>query len=206
VAERTNPFHNLLRVPAFYEGVQRWFRVDSIQNTFLATVAAKAGDRILDVGSGLSTVLAQLPEGVAYTGFEPNPAYVAEAKTTYGERGSFNVGYFDAAAASAIQPVDVVLIQAVLHHMSDDEAGALFALLARVVKPGGRVVTLDNVFIPRQNPVARLLISLDRGRNVRSPEGYVALVRPHFGAVEGAVHHTAFPPYTYWIMTAAVPR
>jgi hypothetical protein len=90
--------------------------------------------------------------------------------------------------------------------MNDREADALFSLLGRITKPGGRVVTFDNAYVPYQNPIARLLISLDRGRNVRAPEAYAALARPYFDDVRGTVHHTRVPPYTYWIMTASDPR
>ena len=50
----------------------------------------------------------------------------------------------------------------------------------RQLRPGGVLVTLDAVFHPGQNPVARLLARLDRGGAVRTPEAYRALLEPHF--------------------------
>jgi hypothetical protein len=63
-------------------------------------------------------------------------------------------------------------------------------------------VSLDNVFIEQQHPVARLLISLDRGRHVRTPHGYQALASRSFDHVVGEVVDRPFPPYTYFYMTA----
>ncbi|EUA32283.1 putative methyltransferase type 12 [Mycobacterium intracellulare] len=98
--------------------------------------------------------------------------------------------------------MDIAIVSAVLHHMDDAQANELFGLLRQVLKPGGRVVTLDPVFTERQNPIARLIISLDRGRHVRSPASYEALARAAFTDVRGQVVVQAFPPYTRFFMTA----
>ena len=47
------------------------------------------GSRILDIGCGTAEVLALLPEGVDYTGFDSSPAYIDAARRRYGDRGSF---------------------------------------------------------------------------------------------------------------------
>ena len=200
--ERKHGVYAALRHPTLYETVQRWMGADRMRRDFAQHfVRAQPGDRVLDIGCGPAHLRAHLPD-VEYFGWEPNAAYVATARRTYGDRGTFHVGLFGPAQARLLAPVDIAIVSAVLHHMDDAQASELFVLLRQVLKPGGRVITLDNVFIERQNPIARLLIGLDRGRHVRSPAGYEALARGAFAHVDGTVVAQTFPPYTYFFMTA----
>lgn len=206
MVERGKHLYSLLSYPAVYRTVQRLFRSIEVQRQLLELLDLRPDQRILDIGCGPATFLRRLPAGVTYIGFEPNPAYVARARAEFGTRGEFHVGYFDEAAARTILPVDAVLVKAVLHHMSDSEADALFRLVAKMLRPGGRVVSVDPAYIERQNAVSRFIISRDRGCNVRRPEGYEALARASFLKVAGAVVNRKFPPYDYWVMAACRPR
>lgn len=191
----------LLSRPWIYEAVQAMFAADRGRLAFVTEhVRPTAGDRILDIGCGTAGILRYLP-GVTYIGYEPNPVYVERARAEFGDRGTFHAKLFTASEAASIAPVDIAIVSAVLHHLSDGEAQDLLRLLRGVVKPGGRVVTIDNCYVDGQNPIARLLISLDRGRNVRTPEGYRGLAAATFGTIRGEVSHRAFPPYTFFIMT-----
>jgi len=203
LTERKRGLYAALRNPALYETIQRLAGpADTRRRNFAEQfVRAQPGDRVLDIGCGPAHLRAYLPD-VDYIGWEPNAAYIAKARETYGDRGTFHVGLFGPEEARSLAPVDIAIVSAVLHHMDDGEASELFGLLRQVLKPGGRVITLDNVFIERQNPIARFIISLDRGRHVRSPDGYKALARDTFEEVDGTVVAYAFPPYTYFFMTA----
>lgn len=193
---------SILRSPTVYEAVQQLFGANRIRKWFADNyVKAKPGDRVLDIGCGPANILEYL-KGVDYIGWEPNPAYVETARRKYGSKGSFNVGYFEKHNAMELAPVDIAVVGAVLHHLNDEQAVELFSLLRSVLKPGGRVITLDCAFTDKQNPIARLLVSLDRGQHARRSEEYIALASNSFSDVTGELVNTRLPPYTYWVMTA----
>ena len=199
--QRAKGLHALLSKPTVYDFVQRVFGSTKSRQRFANEVLCPGkGDRVLDIGCGTADILRYLTD-VEYVGFEPEPAYVERARAVFGTRATFHLGLFDADAAAAMQPMDLAFATGVLHHMSDDEVRELFRLLRIVVKPGHRVVTIDPVYVAGQNPIARLFISLDRGRHVRTPEHYARLARESFSDVSGRVNHMRFPPYSHWLMT-----
>ena len=204
MAQRSGGLYRLLQSPAVYETLQAVMGGNKGRSEFAALhVRARPGDRVLDIGCGPGHLLGYLPDGVDYVGWEPNPRYVEHARRSFGRRGSLHLGLFTQEAARGLAPFDIVIVSAVLHHLGDGEARNLFGLLRGLLAPGGRVVSIDGVFAPGQNPLAKLLISLDRGRHMRSAEGYEALAAADFDRVEGRILHRRFPPYTHFVMTAA---
>jgi cyclopropane fatty-acyl-phospholipid synthase-like methyltransferase len=164
------------------------------------------GERVLDIGCGPGDILATLPEGIDYFGFDNNPAYIEAARARFGNRGTFEVRSVSPEAMDEIAAFDVVIAIGVVHHLTDQEARTLFAGAAKALKPDGRLVTFDGAFVKGQNPIARLLLKLDRGRHVRSPEAYVALAEPNFESVEPRIVHDLLAvPYTHIIMEARRP-
>jgi hypothetical protein len=81
------------------------------------------------------------------------------------------------------------MANAILHHLTDEEADALFQTAKGLLSEGGRLVTLDNRYREQQHPISKLLISNDRGKFVRTKEQYEALAAPHFGICR--CHETA---------------
>lgn len=160
--------------------------------------------RILDVGCGTGDLLAFLPTGAEYWGWDVSRAYINAARARFGSRGHFVSGLITEADVMAMPPFDLVIACGVLHHLDDDAATTLLRLGRMALRHGGRFVSLDCAVVPGQNPMARLLIDLDRGQNVRHPEGYLDLARPVFDRVDGVLRHRAWVPYTYWMMEAAV--
>ena len=95
-----------------------------------------------------------------------------------------------------------MLAIALLHHLTDDQALAMFESARSCVKDTGRLVTLDCAWTVPQHPVSKLLIGLDRGRNTRTPSAYEALAKRSFGTVETVVRTDLNRfPYTHCIMT-----
>ncbi len=163
-------------------------------------VRAKDGDRVLDIGCGTADVLSFLPR-VEYTGFDPSAEYIATATARYGDRAKFYCQRVSEQSLVVHHDFDIVLAQGVLHHLDDAEARRLFRLAHAALKPGGRLVTLDGVYVPGQSRVARLLLSRDRGKFVRHEQGYRELAEGVFDDVGSAVRHDLLNiPYTLLVL------
>ena len=163
------------------------------------------GQRVLDLGCGPGDILQFLP-AVEYVGYGINPAYIERARKRFGDRGKF---YCQAVEAnlSLENHFDVVIAHGVLHHLDDDAARALFRVARRALKPGGRLVTFDGCYAEGQSALARLFLSLDRGRHVRGREAYEELARSAFDDVRSFVRHDLIRiPYTHLIMECGTTR
>jgi SAM-dependent methyltransferase len=201
MTEIKSGIRGLLARPALYELLQSLMGGTRGRERFVRCyLKPRAGDRIIDVGCGPAKILLSLQD-VEYVGFDTNSRYIAYAQNRFGNRARFFAKELDEATVACMHGFDIALLKAVLHHLEDDQARTLIGLLRRAVKQGGRVVTLDNVFTSDQNPIARGLISLDRGRNVRTPEAYMKLAEGIFEKVECKLVHKRWPPYTHFIMT-----
>jgi SAM-dependent methyltransferase len=127
------------------------------------------------------------------------------ARERYQNRGEFVVGDVGALSLNPSERFDIVLASGILHHIDDASANGLLAVSARLLAKNGRMVIADPVVAPGQSPVAKFLISLDRGRNVRTPEHYLALARTRFEKVHSHVCDLhPWLPYTQFIMDCAV--
>lgn len=128
-------------------------------------------------------------------------AYIDKAIGMYGARATFICDSVRGFLSRQLPAFDVAIAIGVLHHLDDDEAGDLFTLAFRSLVAGGRLISLDGCLLDRQSFIARFLIRHDRGRNVRSPAGYVALASRVFGSIKTKVEHDGLRiPYTHFVM------
>jgi SAM-dependent methyltransferase len=159
------------------------------------------GARLLDVGCGTGTLLESLPEGVEYVGFDGNAAYVETARRRYGGRGAFlraTVG--KDAIGFADGTFDRVVAVALLHHLDDADVDALLRSAARLLRPGGVFVSIDGAVHPRQSRLARMMLALDRGGRIRTPEEYRRLIGMHFPLLETSLLTDLLPiPYSHFV-------
>jgi len=164
------------------------------------------GQRVLDIGCGPAQLLAHLPEGIDYHGFDDSAAYVATARERFGARGHFWQARVERATLAELGRFDRVIAIGVLHHLDDEAAASLMALAAAALAPGGALVTYDPCWAAGQGWIARALIARDRGEDVRDAHGYATLARRSFGAVAPRVVEGHLRvPYTATVLHCTEP-
>jgi len=203
MSHRSTGIYRILESAAVYESFQQLLGGDAARRRFVHDFLRPfPGARILDIGCGTGTILGYLPSDVDYVGYDLNPRYIEDARRRYPGRGRFFCTRVEEAPEEP-GGFDLVLAMAILHHLDDSEADRLVASAHRNLRPGGSLVTLDPVRHPGQSPVARLLVALDRGRRVRTPEEYCDLAAAHFPSIATALLTDLMPiPYSHFLMRA----
>ena len=163
-------------------------------------VRPRPGQRILDIGCGTGNLVPYLP-GTEYVGFDPSPEYIAVARSLHGDRATFTRERVSGHVVEPGSSFDIAIASGVLHHLDDAEALQLFRIAHTSLKPGGRLVTFDGCYAESQSPLSRYLLSRDRGRFVRTREGYLGLASQVFVDVRSSVRDDLLRiPYTHLIL------
>lgn len=102
----------------------------------LDLLAAKPGERILDVGCGTGHLTAQIAEtGAHVTGIDASSTMIQQAREKY---PSLRFEVMDAREIAFPQPFDAAFSNATLHWIK--EPSRVVAGIAKALKPGGRFV------------------------------------------------------------------
>jgi SAM-dependent methyltransferase len=193
-----------------------WYplRLPIVYNTFTSLVGSEGvmklvaerfvrphpSDCILDVGCGTARILNYLPVK-RYVGIDNNQKYIVAARDRYRERGEFLVGDVDDLSGIAGSRFDIIIASGILHHINDVSAAKLIAASAQLLAGDGRMVIADPVFVSTQSLLAKVLISLDRGRNVRTPDHYLAIAKNKFRRIDSTICDLhSWLPYTQFVM------
>jgi SAM-dependent methyltransferase len=159
---------------------------------------------VLDIGCGPADVLEYFSVD-RYIGIDLNPAYVATAERRFGDKGKFLVGDAAGIEVSESEKFDRVLALGLLHHLDDDEVRILAKSARRLLAAGGKFVSADPCYIPGQNPLARYLISKDKGRSIRALEAYRELLSPYFPKVTSSLRDDFLRvPYNHCIFECEI--
>ena len=193
-------FRPILNLPWAY---QMWGSVvgsDVYRKTLAKEhIRARPSDRILDVGCGPGSMVPYLPRS-EYVGFDANPDYIQQAQRRFPE-AHFTCDRVNEYNLPQSEYFDIVIALGILHHLEDKEAVQLFRMARRTLKPQGRLITLDGVWVAGQSRFAKFLLSRDRGRFVRRAEQYVALASTSFSTVNSTVRHDMLRiPYSHLVL------
>ncbi|HYG56865.1 MAG TPA: class I SAM-dependent methyltransferase [Symbiobacteriaceae bacterium] len=137
----------------------------------LPAIAALTGSEdVLDIATAAGhTALALAPHARHVTGVDLTPEMLTEAKRLVAERGVANVA-FQEADAEALPfgdgTFDVVTCRIAAHHFPD--VAAFCREAARVLRPGGRLLVVDNV-APEDQGLDRFINTVEK---LRDPSHY----------------------------------
>jgi SAM-dependent methyltransferase len=164
-------------------------------------IRAAEGDRVLDIGCGVADILDWLPE-VEYHGFDLSEAYIEAARSRYGSRGHFTCAAVSEMSLGELAGrCNIVIASGMIHHLDDEDALRLMQSAFAALEPGGRLVTFDGCFFEGQRPIARWLISRDRGEHVRALSDYVQLAERVFPEVESELYSDLLRiPYDHLVL------
>ncbi|MBF0417774.1 MAG: class I SAM-dependent methyltransferase [Magnetococcales bacterium] len=209
MTQRTGGLYRLLYFSGFYQ----WFQDLLGDRAFMRAVAddwirPRPGDRLLDLGCGVGSLLAYLPQ-VQFVGVDHNADYIERARQRFGKRGTFltvdlNRLQYDPGWIGGFQ---IITLICVTHHLSDSEVLALFGTLGKFLAPEGRLCLVDPCFHEDQPWLARQLAKRDRGEHVRDESEYERLAREAFASVRAEVRQGILRlPYSHLFLEAHGPR
>jgi ubiquinone/menaquinone biosynthesis C-methylase UbiE len=115
-------------------------------NTLVALTAPRPTDAVLDIATGAGhTALAFAPHVDKVVAYDLTEAMLAETAKNATRRGLANVSTQQGPAEKLPFPdaaFDIVTVRLASHHFADNAAAV--REMARIAKPGGRVVVVDN--------------------------------------------------------------
>jgi cyclopropane fatty-acyl-phospholipid synthase-like methyltransferase len=175
--------HSMLGAPQIYSFAMRMIGGQKARKVHAEQyISAKPGDRVLDVGCGPADILNFLPD-IHYVGIDMESSYIASAKEKFRNRGSFIIGDVAAIDPSSFEPFDIILANGLLHHLNDDQVFRLLESCKKLLKPNGRMITLDGCYTEKQHIFDRWMLDNDRGDFVRREHEYRALATRVFASV-----------------------
>src|SRR3954447_16479117 len=77
--------------------------------------------RIVDVGCGPGFLRQYLPASCTYYGFDTDQRYIDWARRDPQPNAAYECKIFDKAVAAQLAPVDVIMMNGLLHHLTDQE-------------------------------------------------------------------------------------
>ena len=102
--------------------------------------------------------------------------------------------------STSLPKMDYVLLFGIIHHLNDKEINTLLILCKKVMKKNGKLIIIEPVLLDKQNIIAKLLIKLDRGSNVKSKRNYIKMFKKKFLNVYSKITVQNFIPYTWFLI------
>jgi SAM-dependent methyltransferase len=166
----------ILRLPLFYHSLQVLVGNKKVWKR-IATNYLKPHKRmkILDIGCGTSGILEYIHGyEVQYYGYDFNNKYIEDSKKKWGALGEY---FFECKSSNDIGTTeygsfDAILSINLLHHLSDEDFLNFVDKSHKLLKPNGKLITSDPCRFQKMSLFEKFMIKHDRGRDIRTLEGY----------------------------------
>jgi ubiquinone/menaquinone biosynthesis C-methylase UbiE len=193
--------HVMAETPVIFNLLRRILEFNYAGEKGVVRREIAANQQLLDLGCGTGELCREFV-AANYRGIDINKGYVDFATKTY-------PGYrFETMDATQLRfgdaSFDVVLISGVLHHCENGVIAAILAEVARVLRPGGKVVVWEDVPTRgRLNLVGKAIQRLDEGDNILSAEAYAAIFQRQFNIEKTYPMRSGICDYQVFILTAS---
>jgi SAM-dependent methyltransferase len=169
----------LLKFSSLYQALQDFAGAQGGINTLTRDyLRIPAGSKVLDIGCGTGYFRKYLPDSVEYVGIDVNPRYIAKAEQTVKNGRFYVIG--ERADVIPEREFDFSLFIGVLHHLANDVALNSLRLAASCLKEEGTLYALEPVRYEGQGVIETVLMSLDRGKHIRTTDKYRELLSASF--------------------------
>ena len=198
MSQKTKGIYKIFSNTYFYLFVQKIMSATSFRGKVIKKIINKKNVKVLDIGCGPAEILEYLPK-IKYFGYDINNDYISYAKKKFGDKGQFYCKKFTVNELKKIPKFDYVILFGLLHHLEEIEIKKLLINIKKALKKNGKLITLDNVFTENQNLIAKFLIKMDRGQNVRTKKEYIRILYKSFKKIKSQIIHQTFIPYTWFV-------
>jgi 2-polyprenyl-3-methyl-5-hydroxy-6-metoxy-1,4-benzoquinol methylase len=196
MSEKTNIIHNILSSIYIYIFLQKLMSATNVRKNFVRK-HIKTGHNVIDVGSGPSLILNDLPK-INYYGYDINSSYIKYAKKKYSNKNfHFFCKELSKNEISKLPNFDCALLLGLVHHLNDKEFDNIICLLKKSLKENGKILILENLITKNQNFISRFLIKNDKGYNIRTLSQYKLILNKYFSKIKYEVINQTFIPYTW---------
>lgn len=176
----------VLEIPFIYDVFQFVMGGQKRQKIFKKEyIGDVSGLKVLELGCGTSDILKYF-EKCDYTGVDLDKHYIEYAKKRYKDKewAKFICSDVNEFSDKSNEHFDLILMTAVIHHISDKEVEKCFDSISKLMSDYGRFISFDSVYTKHMSPFERLLNDMDRGKYIRKEGEYVRLNKKHFKNVK----------------------
>lgn len=161
-------------IPEQYNLIQRFFGSQQMWKQFVKEYRLDQEQRILDIGCGTAEILSYLPRNISYIGVDNHQPYIDSCKKNAPQQQFICSDWSELKKKQHAQ-FDIVLFLGVLHHLDDISAQEALSIGYSILKPNGRILSLDGTKEDDCSRWESVFYRVDRGGFIRSAREYQAL-------------------------------